>query len=597
LDQRRNIAITETITVGQLASAINLPPSQLIGELFKNGIVTNINQKIDIDTAQIIIDDLDLDIKLIKSQDSESDSKDITEGQVKESNTSVMIDPKVRPPIVAIMGHVDHGKTSLLDSILSLEKAAKEAGGITQHISAYQAHYQNRKITFLDTPGHEAFSALRQHGAHLTDICVIVVAADDGVKPQTIEAINFAKNAGSNIIVAINKVDKPEANINLIKQQLSENGLLIEEWGGDTVVAEVSAKTKSGVNELLDMILLVADVNEVIVDYGKPAEGIIIESKIEKGLGGTASLLITEGTLRKGDYITTSEGYGATRTMTSWDGEALKFAEPSTPVNVSGFKSAPSFGLKFKAYAKEKEARKAAEESVKLNSAESLDMGSKELLRMISKDRSQAEAKYVLKADVKGSLKSVIDSVALLENNEVAARFVNYGIGDLTESDVQAASAAGAKIILFNAKSPRDVARLASSKNVDIVSYSVIYELIDTIKADMEDALEPEVIREDIGKLKVQGVFRITKETVITGGDVTKGKVVPGAKVIAKKGKEVIGEAVVETLQKGQEKVEQALEGDTCGMSLKTESKLNLEVGDSLEFYTEELVKRKLKFN
>lgn len=597
MDQRRNIAISETITVGQLASAINLPPSKLIGELFKNGIVTNINQKIDIDTAQIIIDDLDLEIKLIKSQEADSGSQNPEEVQPEEVDKSVMVDPKVRPPIVAIMGHVDHGKTSLLDSILSLEKAAKEAGGITQHISAYQANYKDRKITFLDTPGHEAFSALRQHGAHLTDICVIVVAADDGVKPQTVEAINFAKNAGSNIIVAINKVDKQEANINLIKQQLSENGLLVEEWGGDTVVAEVSAKTKSGVDQLLDMILLVADVNEVIVDYGKPAEGIIIESKIEKGLGGTASLLITEGTLKKGDYITTTEGYGATRTMTSWDGKSLKMAKPSTPVNVSGFKSAPSFGLKFKAYAKEKDAKKAAQDFVKSANAESLDMGSQELLRMISKDRSQAEAKYVLKADVQGSLKSVIDSVALLENDEVAARFVSYGIGDLTESDVQAAFAAGAKIILFNAKASRDVARLASSKNIEIVSYSVIYELIDMIKADMENSLEPEVVREDIGKLKVQGVFRITKETVITGGDVTKGKVVPGAKVIVKKGKEIIGEAMVETLQKGQEKVEQALEGDTCGMSLKTTSKLSLEIGDSLEFYTEELVKRKLKFN
>ncbi|HMS31833.1 MAG TPA: translation initiation factor IF-2 [Candidatus Saccharibacteria bacterium] len=596
MDQSRNIAIGETITVGQLAAAINLPPSKLIGELFKNGIVTNINQRIDIDTAQIIIDDLDLEIKLTKSNDSVPE-EDTPEQDSIGNDVASMSDPKSRPPIVAIMGHVDHGKTSLLDSILNLEKASKEAGGITQHISAYQASYQNRKITFLDTPGHEAFSALRQHGAHLTDICIIVVAADDGVKPQTIEAINFAKNAGSNIIVAINKIDKQSSNTNLIKQQLSENGLLIEEWGGDTVVAEVSAKTKLGIDKLLDMILLVADVNEVIVDYGKPAEGIIIESKIEKGLGGTASLLVTEGILNKGDYITTSEGYGVTRTMTGWDGKPLKIAEPSTPVNVSGFKSAPSFGLKFKAYTKEKDAKKASQDSVKSNAIESLDMGSQELLRMISKDRSQSEAKYVLKADVKGSLKSVIDSVALLENDEVVARFVSYGIGDLTESDVQAASAAGAKIILFNAKSSRDLARLASNKNVDIVSYSVIYELIDMIKADMENALEPEVVREDIGKLKVQGVFRITKEVIITGGDVTKGKIVPGAKVIIKKGKEVIGEAVVETLQKGQEKVEQALEGDACGMSLKTESKLNLEVGNSLEFYTEELVKRKLKFN
>ncbi len=591
MDQR-NIAIPDTITVGDLAIALDLPASKLIGELFKNGVVTNINQKIDIDTAQIIIDDLELDIKLIPTEEVKAAS--LKDDDNEETDVASMIKPGVRPPIVAIMGHVDHGKTSLLDAILNLKKASGEAGGITQHISAYQTEYKNRKISFLDTPGHEAFSALRQHGAHLTDICVIVVAADDGVKPQTVEAINFAKNAGSTIIIAVNKIDKESANVNLIKQQLSEHGIMVEEWGGDTVIVEVSAKTKQGVDNLLDMILLVADVNEVTVDFAKSAEGIVIESKVEKGVGGTASLLVTEGELKKGDYIVTEDGYGATRRMLNWQGQVVASVLPATPVTVSGFKTAPSFGVKFKAYKTEKEAKKALDLIDKKQVAESLDMSSQELLRMISKDRTQSGVRYVLRADVKGSLKSITDSIALLENEEVSARFISTGVGNLTEGDVQSASAAQAKIILFNADSPRDILRMASQKNIDIKRYSVIYELIDDIKKDMEDSLEPELVVEEIGKLKIQGVFRITKEAVIMGGEVTSGKITPGSKVRIYKKKELIGEAVVDNMQKGQEQVEQALKGDVCGMMLKTTTKLNIEVGDSLEAYTETMVKRKL---
>ena len=591
MDQR-NIAIPDTITVGDLAIALDLPASKLIGELFKNGVVTNINQKIDIDTAQIIIDDLELDIKLIPTEDVKAAS--LKDDDNEETDVASMIKPGVRPPIVAIMGHVDHGKTSLLDAILNLKKASGEAGGITQHISAYQTEYKNRKISFLDTPGHEAFSALRQHGAHLTDICVIVVAADDGVKPQTVEAINFAKNAGSTIIIAVNKIDKESANVNLIKQQLSEHGIMVEEWGGDTVIVEVSAKTKQGVDNLLDMILLVADVNEVTVDFAKNAEGIVIESKVEKGVGGTASLLVTEGELKKGDYIVTEDGYGATRRMLNWQGQVVASVLPATPVTVSGFKTAPSFGVKFKAYKTEKEAKKALDLIDKKQVAESLDMSSQELLRMISKDRTQSGVRYVLRADVKGSLKSITDSIALLENEEVSARFISTGVGNLTEGDVQSASAAQAKIILFNADSPRDILRMASQKNIDIKRYSVIYELIDDIKKDMEDSLEPELVVEEIGKLKIQGVFRITKEAVIMGGEVTSGKITPGSKVRIYKKKELIGEAVVDNMQKGQEQVEQALKGDVCGMMLKTTTKINIEVGDSLEAYTETMVKRKL---
>jgi translation initiation factor IF-2 len=320
----------------------------------------------------------------------------------------------------------------------------------------------------------------------------------------------------------------------------------------------------------------------------------VIESKVEKGVGGTASLLVTEGELKKGDYIVTEDGYGATRRMLNWQGQVVASVLPATPVTVSGFKTAPSFGVKFKAYQTEKEAKKALDLIDKKQVAESLDMSSQELLRMISKDRTQSGVRYVLRADVKGSLKSITDSIALLENEEVSARFISTGVGNLTEGDVQSASAAQAKIILFNADSPRDILRMASQKNIDIKRYSVIYELIDDIKKDMEDSLEPELVVEEIGKLKIQGVFRITKEAVIMGGEVTSGKITPGSKVRIYKKKELIGEAVVDNMQKGQEQVEQALKGDVCGMMLKTTTKLNIEVGDSLEAYTETMVKRKL---
>jgi translation initiation factor IF-2 len=341
------IEIADMITVGDLAEKLSIPVSRLIGELMKNGVMATVNERIDFDTAQIIVEELDLGIKLSKAKDN-------SEASAVRSKPKASDKAEVRPPVVAVMGHVDHGKTSLLDAIREANVVKGEAGGITQHISAYQIDHGNRKITFLDTPGHEAFAAIREHGALLTDIVVLVVAADDGVKPQTVEAIRFAKKAGVKIIVAANKMDKEGADINRLKQQLSEHDLMSEEWGGDTIVLPVSAKTQEGIPALLDMILLVTDVEELKADTDGPAEGLIIEAHKETGRGPVAQALVESGTLKPGDFVVAGSTYAKVRNLETTTGKAIKLALPSTPVVITGFKSLPEFGDEFSVVGSEK---------------------------------------------------------------------------------------------------------------------------------------------------------------------------------------------------------------------------------------------------
>ena len=349
---KKTLQIPEMITVGDLAEKLNLPVVKLVGELFKNGIVATVNQRIDFETAEIIIDELGLEVDVEKKTSSED---------VVTHDIILSKDAKPRPPIVAVMGHVDHGKTTLLDNILGMKKVEGEAGGITQHIAAYQAERKNRKITLLDTPGHEAFAALRQHGATLTDVVIIVVAADDGVKPQTVEAIKFARSANAKIVVAINKIDKETANSQLVKTQLAtEHNLNPEEWGGDTVMVEVSAKTGQGVDKLLDMVLLVADMEDLRADEDVPAEGLIIESNIEQGRGAVVRILVANGTLRTGEYFVAGSTYGRVRTLQDFKGRPLKEAGPSTPATITGFKDVPEFGQRIEEVKNEREAQKKA---------------------------------------------------------------------------------------------------------------------------------------------------------------------------------------------------------------------------------------------
>ena len=584
------LTIADSITVGELAEVLNLPVTTLIGELFKNGIAATINQRIDFETATIIVDELGLDVELEKRD---------TSAQTPERRVHELSDHAVeRPPIVAVMGHVDHGKTSLLDAILGQTVAAGEAGGITQHISAYQTIRKNRSITLLDTPGHEAFAALRQHGAALTDVVIIVVAADDGVKPQTVEAIRFARSANAKIVVAINKIDKEAANPQLVKTQLAtEHNLNPEEWGGDTVMVEVSAKTGKNIDELLDMVLLVADMEELKADVDVPSEGLVIESHMEVGRGAVVGLLVEQGMLRPGMFMVAGTAYGKVRTLQDFMGKTLKEAGPATPVTVSGFKELPQFGDTFHIVKSEKEARamSAAAKVEQEQNAASTNTTGADLLRLMTQKHESVDFNVIVKADVQGSLTSVIDSLRLIETGgEVSLHVVSSGVGNITENDIRLAGDGKTVIYGFNVDLPPAVKRLATRERAEVRLYRVIYELLDDAKSSMTALLAPEVVETTLGTLEIKGVFRTLKDLVIAGGKVTSGKITSNVLVRASRGDEVLGEAEVTSVQREKIEAKEVFEGDMCGLSLKTQRKLQLEIGDTLEFFTRELVQRSL---
>ena len=583
------VAIADSVTVGELATTLNLPVTTLIGELFKNGIAATINQRLDFETASIIVEELGLEVTLKK--------KEATVGHTRVEHTlSERAVP--RPPIVAVMGHVDHGKTSLLDAVLGNKTAAGEAGGITQHISAYQTKRNGRMITLLDTPGHEAFAALRQHGAVLTDVVIIVVAADDGVKPQTVEAIRFARSANAKIVVAINKIDKDTANPQLVKTQLaSEHGLNPEEWGGDTVMVEVSAKTGQNLDKLLDMVLLVADMEDLRADEDVPAEGLVIEAHMETGRGAVVGLLVEHGQLKPAHYLVAGTAYGRVRTMSDFRGQTMKMAGPSTPVNVTGFKELPQFGDSFRLAKNEKEARHLAQaarlEQEKM--AASTNVTSSDILKMMSQQHDAESFNVLVKADVQGSLISVIDSLKLIDTGGlVDLHVIGSGIGNISENDIHLAVGENTVIYGFNVDLPPAVKRLAAREHVEVRLYRVIYELLDNAKQSMEALLAPEVVETEVGQLSVKGVFRTVREEVIAGGEIMTGKVYKGLLARLKRGDEYIAEVEVSSVQRQHQEAKEVFEGEMCGLSLKTTRKVAVEEGDTLEFFTRELVKKTL---
>ncbi len=584
----RTIEVEEQITVGALAEKLMLPVTKLIGELMKNGIMATVNERIDFDTAQIIVDELGLDIELTKKMEAP-----ITVDREKRKSNE---NGQTRPPVVAVMGHVDHGKTSLLDAIRSSEVTKSEAGGITQHISAYQVVHKSRAITFLDTPGHEAFAALREHGALLTDLVIIVVAADDGVKPQTIEAIRFARKAGVKIVVAINKIDKEGANVPQLKQQLAEQDLLVEEWGGDTVVIEVSAKTKKGIPELLDMVLLIADVEDLKAEVNVPATGLIIEAHMEQGRGPVAICLVDEGTLTSGDFIVAGGTYAKIRNLESTSGEPLEAATPSTPVVITGFKELPQFGDEFQIVKNEKSARNTAQSMERQRKADGSkqDIGSGELIRMINRTNQITEFPVIIKADVQGSLTSVIDSVKSLDNDEVIVQVVSSGVGAISESDVHLAHTSGATIYGFSTQLPSSIKRLVSRDKVPVRLYSIIYELIDDVKSELSQRLAPEIVEKEQGSLVVKGIFKTTKTEVICGGEVINGKLVAPSLARIKRDKKEIAEVEVTNLKRGPQDTKEVFEGEMCGMNIATKQKIEVVEGDIIELFTRESVTRHL---
>jgi translation initiation factor IF-2 len=584
----QTIEIEDMITVGTLAEKLKLPATRLISELMKNGVMATINERIDFDTAQIIVSDLGLEVELTKKAAAEPTAR-----AKKREQTDRAVP---RPPVVAVMGHVDHGKTSLLDAIRGAQVAKGEAGGITQHISAYQIVHNKRAITFLDTPGHEAFAAIREHGAHLTDIAIIVVAADDGIKPQTVEAIRFARKAGVKIIVALNKIDKPGADANRVKQQLAEQELLPEEWGGDTVVMEVSAKTREGLDALLDMLLLVSDVEELKAEKEGPATGLIIESHLEQGRGPVANALIEEGTLKVGDFVVAGTTYAKIRTLQATDSKVLNQAGPSTPVVMAGFKALPEFGDEFVVVKDEKTARSQTQKSLvlKQGAASRTDMSSSELIRIINRNNQVQELNVIVRADVQGSLTSVIDSLKALDTEEVAVHIVSSGVGSITENDLHLASTSNVIIYGFNVVAPTNIKRLASRDKVSIRLYQVIYELIDDVKNELSKLLIPEVVETNLGRLIVKGIFKTTKSEIICGGEATKGKLVVPAFARVMRDDQQLAEVEVTNLKRGPQDAKEVLEGEMCGVSLKTASRIDLQEGDRLEFFTRETIARTL---
>jgi translation initiation factor IF-2 len=583
------IVIANSITVGELADALHISVTKLIGELFKNGIMATINQRIDFETASIIVEELGIDAQL---QQKEVVAPTILKEHVLSKGAVS------RPPVIAMMGHVDHGKTSLLDAILGTKLASKEAGGITQYISAYQTSHKGKTITLLDTPGHEAFAALRQHGAMLTDVVVIVVAADDGVKPQTVEAIKFAQNANTKIVIAINKVDKETANVQLVKTQLATDfNLVPEEWGGDTVMVEVSAKTKKNIDKLLDMVLLVADIEDLKADIDIPAEGLVVEAHMEVGRGSVVSLLVEQGILTPGCFIVAGYSYGRIRTMLDFKGKALKQATPSTPVTVTGFKELPQFGDKFIIVKNEKEARNKAAQ-VKLEQERNVavtNVTSSDLLKMMKKEDEAKEFSVIIKADVQGSLTSVVDSLKLLNTNkEVVVNIISSGVGNISEGDIRMANDGKTVIYGFNIDIPVAVKKLALRSNVKVRLYKVIYELLDDAKKSMEDLLPPKVTEVEIGKLSVKGIFRTTREYVIVGGEVTDGKMIPGSLARIKRGGDVISEAKIISVQREQQSVKEAVKGEMCGLSVSLDKKIQINEGDKIELFNRSVTKQSL---
>ena len=586
----RKIEIDDQVTVGALAELLSIPVSQLISELFKNGVAATVNEKIDFDTAQIILGEMpDLDVELAKKEHEPAAPR-----VKREASASA----ESRPPVVAMMGHVDHGKTSLLDAIRGGSTAKGEAGGITQHLAAYQIKHGGRLITFLDTPGHEAFAALREHGARLTDLVILVVAADDGIKPQTVEAIRFARQAGVRMIVAANKMDKAtEAQLNVLKGQLAENELVPEDYGGETIVMPVSAKEGTGINELLDMVLLVSDLEEHKADKDVPATGLVIEAHMETGRGPVAEALVEQGTLYAGDFIVLGGTYGKIRNLETTDGQPIKAAGPSTPVNITGLKNLPEFGDEFHAVKNEKEARGLAAGTAadRRAGASSSATSSSELLRIISRSNLLQEFHVVIKADVQGSITSVIDSLKTLDNEEVAVRVVSSGVGVINESDVHTAHSSKAIIYGFHTSLPAHVKRLASRDKVPVRLFMVIYELIDDVKKELEALLSPEIVEAELGTLQVKGIFKISKTEVICGGLVTKGTLrVPSLGRVVRD-KEVIAQNLpVTKLQRGPTEVTEVPEGEMCGLSFSSDSRVEVLENDRIELFSRETKVRTL---
>ncbi len=558
------ITIPESITIGELADKMKMQASALIKKLFMQGMMLSVNQEVDFETAENIA----LEFDIIAEQE---EKVDVIEELLKEDEEDEALMVK-RPPVVCVMGHVDHGKTSLLDAIRKTNVISGEAGGITQHIGAYVVNYNGEKITFLDTPGHEAFTAMRMRGAQATDIAILVVAADDGVMPQTVEAISHAKAAGISIIVAVNKIDKPSANVEKVKQELAEYELLAEDWGGDTVFVPVSAHTGEGLEQLLEMVLLTAEMNELKANPNRKARGVVIEAKLDKGRGPVATVLVQKGTLHAGDAVAIGSAYGRIRAMVADNGEKIKEAGPSTPVEILGLNNVPNAGEILMSTKNEKEARSIAETFIN-EGREKLLEGSKAKAKMTLDDvfsQIQAgnlkELNIIVKADVQGSVEAVKQSLVKLSNDEVVVKVIHGGVGAINESDVTLASASSAIIIGFNVRPDNTAKEIADREDVDVRLYRVIYQAIEDVEAAMKGMLDPIYEEKVIGHAEIRQLFKSSGVGMIAGSYILDGTFQRGCKVrISREGTQIF-EGDLASLKRFKDDVKEVKAGYECGL-------------------------------
>ena len=583
------IEIPGIISLKEFSEKCGLPVADVISTLLKNGIMATINQQLDYDTAEIVATELNVDIKKVEE---EASTKDLLEGDM----TTLLKDEKsnlsTRPPIVSIMGHVDHGKTKILDYIRKANVVAGEAGGITQHIGAYQVEKKGKLITFLDTPGHEAFTSMRARGAKATDIAILVVAADEGVKPQTIEAINHAKEANIPIIVAINKMDKPNANLDKVKGELIEHGLQPEDWGGKTIMVPVSAITGDGMDDLLDMILLVAEVEDLRANPNRLAVGTVVEAHLDKSLGPVATILINTGTLQIGETIVVGSTIGKVKAMHDHTGVSLKTAPPSTAVRISGLDKVPYAGDIVQAFKNDKIAKIRSEEIKRIVSEKRQNMSGSMVERIVTQINT-GEMKFlkiVLKADTKGSLEAIMQALHKIKATDVAVKVIHFGVGNISATDVVMAGASQALLYGFHVKSSMHVNKMAEKEGVDIKNYSIIYKMIEDTKAILSGMLEPEINVIELGIIEIKEIFLNKKTWLIAGGKVIKGTVESKSIARVKRGNELLFETELESLKHVKEDVTSLEKGADCGIKIKTPKPV--EIGDTLEIFKIEKIER-----
>lgn len=555
--EAREIVIPSVLTVKELSDLTDISVNNIITVLFRFGIMATINQDIDFDTAQIVADEFN--INLVTAQ---AEAPTVTvENETNKTD---------RPPVVTIMGHVDHGKTTLLDAIRNTAVAEKEAGGITQAISSYQVtvNYEGKErvITFVDTPGHSAFEAMRQHGASITDLIVLVVAANDGVKPQTVETIKHARRYNVPILVAINKIDLPEADVERTKRELADQELISEDWGGKTVMVEVSAKRRAGLESLLDSILLVTDLMELKANEDLPASGVVIESELVSGLGPIAVVLIQNGSLKLGDIIAIGSSYGKVRLIEDYRGKKIRLAHPSQPVRIAGLSTVPSFGERLVEVDNEHEARAIARQNNASNNRDKIRKLAEALGKNSRLVGDQRELLLVVKADTQGSLNAITELVQSVSNDDVVVRVLKSGVGLVSEQDIEAAATSKATIIVFNQKNPTIITKLADQKKVQIHTYKVIYELEQLINEVVRDLMPELLVEREVAKMQILKRFRDNRKKVVVGGSVEDGDLEKGQKIVIKKGTETVAAGTITELRIGKEILSKVRAGKECGV-------------------------------